>query len=178
MEYRLKNVKKKDLLAIQILGENNLIESNVYKVDYLKYLLFKKDIILLKLEINNKIIGVVIYKLFFNEDRLHIMYLLVDKKYRSKGYGSKILDKIKNNDLNTISLHVNINNENAIKFYKKNNFKVKKLKKNYYSNPQSDGYYLTFKKKNYVENFKLYKINYIKYIPILIIIYFLLNKYF
>ena len=119
MEYRLKNVKKKDLLAIQILGENNLIESNVYKVDYLKYLLFKKDIILLKLEINNKIIGVVIYKLFFNEDRLHIMYLLVDKKYRSKGYGSKILDKIKNNDLNTISLHVNINNENAIKNYLK-----------------------------------------------------------
>ena len=47
------------------------------------------------------------------------MYVLVDKKYRSKGYGSKILDKIKNNDLNTISLHVNINNENAIKFYKK-----------------------------------------------------------
>ena len=96
MEFKLKNAKKDDLKKIEILGDNNLEFKNVYRKDYLNYLIETKNIIIQKLEINKKIIGVIIYKLVYSEDRIHIIYLVIDKSYRNNGLGSKTLDKIKN----------------------------------------------------------------------------------
>jgi len=57
--------------------------------------------------------------------------LLIDKKYRGKGIGNKILNKMlihakDNMNLNTIYLHVLKFNKKAINLYKKYNFVIKK----------------------------------------------------
>ena len=79
MEYKLIDVKREDLLAIQILGENNLNTSLVYKKNLLRDLLFSNDHILLKLVKNKEIIGIIICSLIPSENRIHIKYFLIDK---------------------------------------------------------------------------------------------------
>ena len=81
---------------------------------------------------NNKLVGFIhISKLY---EVMDIINIVVDKEYRNKGIGTKLLNYIVDNykDINSIMLEVNENNNNAIDFYKKNDFKIINTRKNYY----------------------------------------------
>ena len=59
------------------------------------------------------------------------MFLFVDKKYQNQNIGNKLLSFIIQKFEKNITLDTNSNNQNAIEFYKKNNFEIlRKNKKN------------------------------------------------
>ena len=68
-------------------------------------------------------------------DVYEILAIATVEEYRNKGIAQELLDKIKTKD---IFLEVRKNNEKAINFYKKNNFKQISIRKGYYSDPTED----------------------------------------
>ena len=72
----------------------------------------------------------------FNIEKIseyEILLIYVCKHFRNKGVGTKLINKIKenNNCLKKIYLEVSKNNFNGISFYKKMNFKIIYTRKNY-----------------------------------------------
>ena len=75
----------------------------------------------------------------FMYDRAEIDYIYVDLKYRKNGIAQALFNEMINNIGNvSISLEVNVNNEAAIEFYKKNGFKIVSKREKYYQDV--DGY--------------------------------------
>ncbi|WP_287960187.1 ribosomal protein S18-alanine N-acetyltransferase [Acidiplasma sp.] len=72
-----------------------------------------------------------------------VLLFAVDKNYRNSGIGFKLLNDLTKvmigSGLSTIRLEVRTDNENAIRFYKKNGFSIISTLKNYYSD-LSDAY--------------------------------------
>ena len=66
---------------------------------------------------------------------MYISRIAIDKNFSGKGYGSYLIKKLedysKKSNYNNLILHVNIENLNAINFYKKNGFKFYKNKQKY-----------------------------------------------
>lgn len=75
----------------------------------------------------------------FMYDRAEIDYIYVDLKYRKNGIAQALFNEMINNIGNvSISLEVNVNNEAAVEFYKKNGFKIVSKREKYYQGV--DGY--------------------------------------
>jgi ribosomal-protein-alanine N-acetyltransferase len=76
-----------------------------------------------------------------------ITKIAVLKDFQRKGYGEKILAELIKNcfsqGVNTITLEVRTSNEAAINLYRKNNFQIIALRKNYYGN--EDAYVMQLK---------------------------------
>lgn len=76
--------------------------------------------------VRNKVIGSIFGA--FNGRRAWIYHLCVDKKYRNKKYGSKLLqtaiDALKQKGATKIVLGVGIDNLKTVSFYEKNGFTV------------------------------------------------------
>ena len=81
---------------------------------------------------DNGIKGIIVYDLLY--DRIEIEYIIVDKKHRKCGIGTKLLKEIEKNNIKNITLEVRESNIEAIDFYKKNGFKIETIRKNYYGN--------------------------------------------
>ena len=104
--------------------------------EYIEELINDKNNNLIILEKENKVIGFLYaYEeakghLPFHQKRKYIVLdnIVIDEKYRNKGYGKILLDYIieyaKKEKYNDIILNVYNFNENAIKFYEKNGFKT------------------------------------------------------
>ena len=94
---------------------------------------------------NNQVIGFISYSLIY--ERAELNYIVTDKDYRRRGIGQKLLDAalmdLKNNKVESFSLEVSIHNQNAIKFYLKNGFEKKAIRKNYYDS--EDAYLMVMK---------------------------------
>ena len=56
--------------------------------------------------------------------QIKIIFLFVDEQYRNK-IASKLIEFVLTDIKGSISVDTNISNKIAIKFYKKNNFKIK-----------------------------------------------------
>ena len=68
-----------------------------------------------------------------------VNYIYVKEEYRKKGVATELLNyMITTNNFNNITLEVNIKNLNAINLYKKFDFKIINIRKNYYNGV--DGY--------------------------------------
>ena len=67
---------------------------------------------------------------------MNLKNIIVNKNYRDKGIGTKLLNYIVDNykDINSIMLEVRESNNAAIEFYKKNNFKVINVRKRCFGN--------------------------------------------
>jgi ribosomal-protein-alanine N-acetyltransferase len=95
------------------------------------------------------VIGYVIFWIKY-EYQGHIISIAVDKNYRRKGAGTKLLVKaiaiLSLLNLNTIYLEVNENNVGAVEFYKSFNFKIDRTVPGYYEN--GDGAILMYIKLN------------------------------
>ena len=68
-------------------------------------------------------------------DVYEILAIATIEEYRNKGIAQVLLDKIKIKD---IFLEVRESNQVAINFYKKNKFKERSVRKNYYSEPNEN----------------------------------------
>ena len=88
----------------------------------------------------SNIIGVVNYYDLY--ERFELSYIEVLEEYRNNRIGSKLLEKLieigLEKGIDNITLEVNVNNEYAIKLYKKYGFEVVAMRKNYYDGV--DGY--------------------------------------
>ncbi len=82
----------------------------------------------------NKPIGYI--GLYNYDDDLNIIQVAVDKNFQNKGVGGKLIKKAKDfaklNNKRSLSLEVDENNKVAQNFYKKQNFVVVNVRKNYY----------------------------------------------
>ena len=85
---------------------------------------------------NEKVVGFAgIWK---SVDDCHITDIVVKKECRMQGIGSKLLEKLiqeaKGENVNSLTLEVNVNNFPAIKLYEKYGFKALGIRKKYYNN--------------------------------------------
>jgi len=128
-----------DLLDIVQIGKESL--PIYYKLHHLTEML-NSYYLIYKCLLENEIIGFFILEIC-GEEKIHIMSIAISKPNRDKGYGSKIIDFLKNVFLKyTLSLYVQIQNQDAVRFYLKNNFEIKKTRVNYYDKLEhKDAYY-------------------------------------
>lgn len=129
MEYILKNanvenfnyLKEAKLYNILKYAENltqsEMEEINNYVLEELKEKLENYQMIISQ----EKIVGCILVEQ--NEDGVIIDELYLDENYRNKKIGSTIIENIKK-DNNKVYLWVYKNNINAVKLYKKLNFKI------------------------------------------------------
>ncbi|ORX50877.1 acyl-CoA N-acyltransferase [Hesseltinella vesiculosa] len=102
---------------------------------------------------NDVCVGAVCCRLESDEDsdkkKLYIMTLGVLSPYRRLGLGKELLEHIlkevgnKEHDISKVYLHVQINNDAAVEFYKKHGFQVTQTQQDYYKNVEPrDAYVL------------------------------------
>ena len=121
------NCELKDIDSIKKLGR--LINNNFDKVNNLEEIINNKEI--KGYYIDNELVGIIIYKTLY--DTTDLLYIVVDKLYRNKHIASTLLENLIK-ESNKIILEVRCDNKNAIKLYKKYNFKIINIRKNYYDN--------------------------------------------
>ena len=151
ISYEISFITKDDLENIENIGKLSL--PIYYKYSDLLFLLYDSSYILYKVsEINsnrdvNSLVGFLIAKKYGK--RHHIMTIAILSNYRRKGLGKLLIDKLKKNDNDEISLYVLTINNIAINFYKKMGFKCIEKIENYYTNLKTkSAYYYVFKKLN------------------------------
>lgn len=88
--------------------------------------------------INNKIVGVIIYTILCDE--AEILLIFIDENNRNKGIATSLITSIEDKKVKSILLEVSTKNEKALALYKKLNFKLINIRKNYYKD--SDAYVL------------------------------------
>lgn len=139
----IEDFKKVNELAVQVHEMHVQWAPNLYKSveeviskEYFEILVKNEEIYVAKLQ--NEIVGYIIFNIKEKENpsmryrkQLNIDAICVDKKYRGKGIGTKILESIKeiakSKGCTDLYLTVNQENENAIKMYEKFGFKVKNI---------------------------------------------------
>ena len=85
------------------------------------------------IEINNKIIGFL--GCYQENKKINICDLYLKKQYRQKGYGSKVINKLKENTLiEELRIKINKNLKDVLSFFIKHNFKKDKQIATYIGN--------------------------------------------
>ena len=110
--------------------EKEIFKSSAFNKSYLDTLIKGNNSFIYVYLIENKVCGYLI--ILDSIDVYEILAITTIEKYRNKGIAQELLDKIKTKD---IFLEVRESNQTAINFYKKNNFKEIRIRKNYYSEP-------------------------------------------
>ena len=139
---KIKEVTLQDLKRIFEL-ERKIFGENAFSKQTLKRLIEDNEFFL-KIEKGKikKILAGFAIVIKDRKDRANIINFLINPKYQNHGIGTillrKIIEKIKMiKDVKKIVLNVNVNNHNAIKLYKKHDFKIMKEIDNYYNNGES-----------------------------------------
>ena len=127
-----------DTERIKELG--NLINNNFSSVNNIESIIENKEII--GYYDNGILIGFLIFKKMY--EVIDLLYIVVDPIYRNHGIGSKLMESLFELDYDKIILEVSVSNKNAIKLYKKFNFKIINIRKKYYKN--TDAYVMEARK--------------------------------
>lgn len=121
----IRNYNNEDINCINKLG--NLLHQNYqfHKEEFLNCLVIEEE---------KNIIGFVTYSIIY--ERSEIVDIIIEPKMRLHGYGLKLLNYVINiirkNDCDNITLEVSSTNVAAINLYKKLGFKVVTVRKKYY----------------------------------------------
>ena len=113
----------------RIIELGKLINANFDKLNDLEEIIKNKEII--GYYIDNKLVGFIIFKTMY--EITDLLYIVVDKLYRRKSIASKLLEELIGNS-EKVMLEVRCDNDNAIKLYKKYDFKIINIRKKYYDN--------------------------------------------
>jgi ribosomal-protein-alanine N-acetyltransferase len=107
-------------------------------MSFANYLMLSQYVVMAAVNANGAILGYIICLVVINE--VDVVYLCVDDKYRCCGIATQIFKYFVNSvsDLKKIYLEVNVDNIGAINFYKKNGFKIIRIRKAY---SNSDNFY-------------------------------------
>ena len=115
----------------KIIELGKLINKNFGKVNNIDDLIRNKEII--GYYDNNELVGFLIFNKCY--EVIDLLYIIVDIIFRKRGIGSELLKYLIDNFIyEKILLEVRCDNNNAIKLYKKYNFKIINIRKNYYEN--------------------------------------------
>lgn len=138
---QIERIVKEDVLELERI-EKEVFVNDSWTKEEIEAIIFNNpnNSFYYKIIENNRIIG---YSGFRNYGEIiEIETLGILKEYQNKGYGnilfSYILNRIKEQGIRIVTLHVRVSNEIAIKMYQKYDFKIFNVAKNYYSN--EDGY--------------------------------------
>lgn len=125
-------VNKCSILDIdRIIELGKLINNDFDKLNNISVLISNDNIFGYYLD--NKLVGFIIINKCY--EVIDLLYIVVDKLYRNKSIGSKLMEYMINTfDYERIMLEVRCDNIYAIKLYKKYNFKIINIRKNYYLN--------------------------------------------
>ena len=108
-----------------------LINNNFNRVNNIEDLIKNNKI--LGYYLDNKLVGFLIYDI--NYEIIDLLYIVVEPIYRRKNIGFNLVKYlIDNNNFEKIMLEVRCDNVNAIKLYKKFDFKIINIRKKYYGN--------------------------------------------
>lgn len=128
----ISKINSNDYSRINELG--TLLNNNFSTLFHIENL--NKNEYIYKYEVNNNIIGFI--HIYDNIDYIEILNIIVDNNNRQKHIGSLLLNYIKDIFKKRELLEVNVNNEIAHKFYKKNGFNTINIRKNYYGNEDAE----------------------------------------
>ncbi len=128
----IKEVEIKDKEEFYLLGE--LLNNKFNTFFTLEEIINNNNDYLFGYYINNRLIAFI--HITKSYEVLDINNIIVNNKYQRKNIGTKLIEYTKNyfNDIKEIILEVRSNNKKAIDFYKKNNFEIINIRKNYYDN--------------------------------------------
>ena len=153
--YTIRKCTPNDLEGVIGVNERELPED--YPYFFYKNILDNfGDSFMISLNSRNQIIGYIMWRVerapSLNSLRLinkgHLVSIAVDSKYRRKGIANALLvnsmPEIKKYNISEFVLEVRISNENAINLYKKFNFRIQSIKKNYYRDGEN-AYYMVKK---------------------------------
>ncbi len=91
-------------------------------------------------EIDGYVVGYIIFWMK-EENEGHIISLAIDKNYRNLGIGTSLLKKailvFKNLDVDFVSLEVNANHDDSVRFYENFGFFIERKVPHYYDNDDS-----------------------------------------
>jgi ribosomal-protein-alanine N-acetyltransferase len=91
--------------------------------------------------LNDQIIGFIDYSILY--ERAELNYIYIVDQYKKQGFATKLMENmfndLKDNDVLSITLEVNVNNLGALKLYEKCGFNVVSKREKYYKNGD-DGY--------------------------------------
>lgn len=92
------------------------------------------------MELDDYIIGY--YGLWIVDREAHVMNVAIDPNYRSKGYGSCLIENmielVRDSEVNRMTLEVRRQNEVAINLYEKYGFETSAIRKGYYRDTGED----------------------------------------
>lgn len=125
-------VNKCSILDIdRIIELGKLINNDFDKLNNISELISNDNIFGYYLD--DKLVGFIVINKCY--EVIDLLYIVVDKLYRNKSIGSKLMEYMINTfDYERIMLEVRCDNICAIKLYKKYNFKIINIRKNYYLN--------------------------------------------
>ena len=110
------------------------VTTNLWSFTQWKAALNNKNARALGIYVGDKLVGVCVFQLNFDEAELHFMAILSD--FTRRGFGSMLFTKflyvLENNNIRKVLLEVSSRNLSAIKFYEKFNFTTVGIRKNYY----------------------------------------------
>ena len=114
----------------RIIELGKLINSNFDKLNNIEEIINKKEII--GYYDNNKLVGFIIYEKLY--EVIDLLYIVTDTLYRKHGIATSLMNELLKKDFERIMLEVRCDNSNAIKLYKKFNFKIINIREKYYNN--------------------------------------------
>ena len=112
----------------RIIELGKLINSNFDKLNNIEEIINKKEII--GYYDNNKLVGFIIYEKLY--EVIDLLYIVTDTLYRKHGIATSLINELLKKDSERIMLEVRCDNTNAIKLYKKFNFKIINIREKYY----------------------------------------------
>ncbi|MDR1289333.1 MAG: GNAT family N-acetyltransferase [Holosporales bacterium] len=100
-------------------------------MSFANYLMLSQYVVMAAINVNGVILGYIICLVVIDE--ADVVYLCVDDKHRCCGIATQIFKYFINSvsDLKRVHLEVNVDNVRAINFYKRNEFKIIRIRKAY-----------------------------------------------
>lgn len=133
-DIKIVKMKKADLKELFKIGKNQWPDESWLTMSYIESS-FKQDGLSYTAKMGNKIVGGIIM-VFEDIVRNWLRYLIIDKNFRQKGLGTRLLKKVENALAPGEGIYVDtgIINKITIKFYEKNGYKNLGKIKNLYKN--------------------------------------------
>jgi len=130
----LRKARPSDLEAIVLL-DHKVLKTNWHERLYLEEITNKNTHFWI-LELEGLIVGFLAIKVIADEGE--ILQFAVDSDYQGQGFGSLLMDyALENLNIMDLFLEVADSNEIARKFYKKYDFQLMRIRKNYYGPDQN-----------------------------------------
>lgn len=157
-EYCLRRADRDDIYQILLLEKEVYQGQLPWSQKIFAKELRRRDSLYLLLYFGNYLVGMVGCRFRFYQ--AHITYLAVVPQLQGRGLGTYlltvILNEVKKQDLNKVTLEVRVENKKAQALYRHLGFRDNFIRRNYYTNvdrPDSDGLNMIcdLRKKNYLE---------------------------